>query len=94
MSGDLGDVLSAVMAGVREAQEHLDEAGRDSIDAFGGTGVPPTALAWSSVAVTAPLGLAVLPGHGPGATGRVTRDGPARLTVRVGFRPAPQGGEA
>jgi len=89
MSGDLGDVLAAVVAGVRDSQQQLDEAARDSLDAFGATGVPPTAFAWSSVGVTAPIALNVR----PGATRVGDGGGPGRLTVRVAFVPAVQGGD-
>lgn len=87
MSVGLGALLAGLGGGIVDAQLELDERARDSLDAFGETGVPPTAFTWSGVVVRLPLAMrlndASLMASGP--------DGDARLTVRLRYLPAEQG---
>jgi hypothetical protein len=60
------------------AQLELDERGRDSIDAFDDTGVPPTALAWTRCRLSCPVAVGLRPRESAG--------------VRTGATLAPRGG--
>ncbi|WP_066370647.1 hypothetical protein [Herbidospora mongoliensis] len=86
MSVALTGLLAALGGGIVDAQLELDERARDSLDAFGETGVPPTAFTWSSVRLSVPLAMR-LKGSSLVATGP---DGGATLTVRLAYLPAEQ----
>jgi hypothetical protein len=55
------ELLAATAAGLVDAQLALDECGRDSIDAFETTGVPPTVLAWRECRVRCPVAAGLRP---------------------------------
>jgi hypothetical protein len=53
------DFFAAGARGLVDAQFELDERGRDSLDAFDDTGVPPTVLTWSTCRLRCPVGMSV-----------------------------------
>lgn len=89
------EVLAAVASGLVDAQLELDERGRDSIDAFGDTGVPPTVLAWSRCRVTMPVAAGVRPKGSAGERTSATLAPSGGGSVRFGltYHPSPQGGD-
>jgi hypothetical protein len=89
----LRNLLAAVAGGIVDAQTELDETGRDSIDAFEQTGVPPTVLTWSTVQIQVPVSLALRPKRAAGgiADSRVGGTGDGQLTCRLRYLEAPQG---
>jgi hypothetical protein len=86
----MAQALAAAAGGLIESQLVLDERGRDSLDAFDETGVPPTVLAWSHVRLSCPVTLGF--GHGP-ADARVAAGGSGVLRLGFRFLPSEQGGD-
>jgi hypothetical protein len=95
MAAALRTLLAAVASGIVDAQTELDQKGRDSIDEFERTGVPPTVLTWSTVRVEVPVALVLRPKHAAGgiADGRVGGTGGGSLTCRLRYLEAPQGSD-
>ena len=89
------EFFGAVASALVEAQVALDERGRDSIDAFGETGVPPTVLTVSRVRLSCPVGYGL---RGKRAAGEMTRAtvAPARggrLSLSFAYVLSLQGGD-
>jgi hypothetical protein len=95
MAAALHRLLAAVATGLVDAQLGLDERGRDSIDDFEFSGVPPTVLTWSSLRVEVPVGVTLRPRAAAGGSSdaRVGPSGDGRLTCRLRYLLAPQGGD-
>jgi hypothetical protein len=93
MPTPLPDLLAALARGTVDAQHALDENGRDSLDRFELTGIPPTVFTWSTVGVDIPIALALTPKRAAGdpADGRVTGTGDGCLTCRLRYVESPQG---
>lgn len=82
----LTKLLATWGGGIVDAQLELDERGRDSLDAFSETGMPPTVFAWSSVGIRLPLAMRMR-GSSLEAS---SPNGDALLTVRLTYLPAEQ----
>jgi hypothetical protein len=89
------EVLAAVAAGVVDAQLALDDAARDSFDAFAQTGVMPRALAWRDCRVVVPVAAGVVPKAGAGQRTAATLapGGDATVTFALRYFGSPQGGD-
>lgn len=89
------DFFGAVASAVVDTQEALDELGRDSIDAFDDTGVPPTVLALSRLRVSSPVGYGLRAKRAADETTRATvaPAGGGTLTLSFAYLLSPQGGD-
>jgi hypothetical protein len=89
------EVLAAVAAGVVDAQVALDDAARDSFDAFAESGVTPTALAWRECRVAVPVAAGVVPKAAAGqrTAATVAPGGGAVVTFALRHFGSPQGGD-
>jgi hypothetical protein len=87
------EFFAAGARGLVAAQLELDERGRDSLDAFDDTGVPPTVLAWSSCRLRFPVGvsLAAKTTAGERTAAAVEPGGPGSLTFSFRYLASPQG---
>jgi hypothetical protein len=69
-----------------DAQLELDERGRDSIDEFDDTGVPPTAFAWASCRLSCPVAVGLIPKKGPAARTAATLAPRGAGTIELALR--------
>ena len=85
----LGGATSALV----DTQLELDERGRDSIDNFDDTGVPPTAVAWARCRLTCPVTVGLVPRRSPPARTSATLAPHGAGTLALEFRHlgSPQG---
>jgi hypothetical protein len=76
-----------------DAQLELDERGRDSIDRFDHTGIPPTAFALASCRLSCPVTLGVIPKEAPAARTGATlaARGAGRIALAFRHLGSPQG---
>jgi hypothetical protein len=77
------------------AQLELDERGRDTFDAFGDTGVPPTVFAYSGLRLTCPVAVGLRPKTRAEMPTRATLapHGAGTLTLAFRYLLSPQGGD-
>src|SRR3954447_6995745 len=79
-----------------DAQLELDERGRDSIDAFDQTGIPPTVFSWGRCRLTCPVSVGVVPRRAAAERTRakVAPRGTATVALALRYLASPQGGES
>jgi hypothetical protein len=89
------EVLAAIAAGVVDAQLALDDAARDSFDAFASSGVTPTALAWRTCRVVVPVAAGVVAKAvaGERTSATLAPGGGATVTFALRHFGSPQGGD-
>jgi hypothetical protein len=89
------EVLAGVAAGVVDAQLALDDAARDSFEAFAESGVTPTALAWRTCRVVVPVAAGLAPKRGAGerTSATLAPGGGATVTFALRHFGSPQGGD-
>ena len=87
------EFFAAGVRGLVSAQLELDERGRDSLDAFDDTGVPPSVFAWSRCRLRFPVSVALAGKTAAGErTGASLEPGGAgSLTFSFRYLASPQG---
>jgi hypothetical protein len=91
----LQEFLAGGVRGLVESQLELDDLGREAVDAWDETGVPPTVLTWSHCLLSCPVTVDLRPktsaaertdaGVAPGGAGEI------RVVLR--YFESPQGGD-
>jgi hypothetical protein len=78
-----------------DAQLELDERGRDSIEGFGDSGVPPTSFAWARCRLRCPVSVGFAPRAAAGERTRATLAprGSGTVTLALRYLLSPQGGD-
>jgi len=86
-------VFGAVAQGLVDAQLALDEQGREAIDGWQDTGVPPSVFAWSRLRFSSSvsLGVEAKAAAGERTEASVAADGPATVSVSFRYLLSPQG---
>jgi hypothetical protein len=94
-STSMQEFLAAGARGLVEAQLELDERGRDSLDAFGETGVPPTVFTWSRCLLSCPVTVELVPKAKAGerTDANAVPGGFGRILVDFRLLLSPQGGD-
>jgi len=86
------EFFAGAARGLVDGQLLLDEAGRDSFDAFDDSGVPPTVFTWSSCRLRFPVSLRLRPKRAAGqrTVAALTRGASATVTLRLRYFMSPQ----
>jgi hypothetical protein len=87
------EFLAGGARGLVESQLALDEAGRDSIDGWDETGVPPSVFTWSLCLLSCPVSVELRPKQSAGerTDAGVSPGGVGEITMTLRYLLAPQG---